>query len=95
MQLYNFSTDDDREERHRQMIQLGCRIRKLRIQGGLTQERLAELANTSPKYLGEIERGIKNPTVVLIKRLATALGVPICELLSEDYCPLRGGLIQR
>lgn len=51
---------------------------------------MAEMASINPKYLGEIERGIKNPTVLIAQRLATALGVPVCEILSKEGCPIKG-----
>jgi len=50
---------------------------------------VAELAGINAKYLGEIERGIKGPTVVIVEKIAAALDVPVCSLLSipERSCP--------
>lgn len=39
---------------------IGLRIRNYRIQSGLNQEQLAELAGCHPTYIGQIERGEKN-----------------------------------
>jgi transcriptional regulator with XRE-family HTH domain len=65
---------------------LGNKIRTIRRGKDLTQERVAGLAGINPKYLGEIERGEKNPTAVVIKRLSNALNVPPCQLFSAG-CP--------
>lgn len=42
---------------------IGLRIRNYRIQSGLNQEQLAELAGCHPTYIGQIERGEKNATI--------------------------------
>ncbi len=47
----------------------------------MSQEALAFEANIALNYLSEIERGKRNPTVLIIDRLATALGVPIVLLV--------------
>lgn len=61
---------------------LGARIRKLRKEAGFTQEELAEKADISMKYLGEIERGRGNPTLKNIEGLASVLGMEASELLN-------------
>jgi transcriptional regulator with XRE-family HTH domain len=47
-------------------------IRFHRRKANLTQEKLAELADLNPKYIGEIERGMKNISVDALMRIATA-----------------------
>ncbi len=47
----------------------------------LSQEELADLANIHRTYIGGIERGERNPTLTMIVRLASALGVPPAKLL--------------
>jgi len=89
MLFYNSLCDEDKGERSRIKKDFGRNIRSLRRQKGLTQEKMAELAGINPKYLGEIERGIKNPTALVVQRLASALGVPVCEILSKEGCPLK------
>ncbi len=61
----------------------GHRIKALRRFRGLTQEQLAERSSLSYKFIGEIERGVGNPTIDTIGKIATALGVPVAQLLSE------------
>lgn len=61
---------------------LGEKIRKLRINKGLTQEKLAELAGVDPKTVIEIEAGKReNPTVNTLDKLAKSLNVSLSEIL--------------
>jgi transcriptional regulator with XRE-family HTH domain len=60
----------------------GARIRELRIAKGYSQERLAELANMHWTYIGGIERGERNPTLVNIEKLAGAMEISLPELLT-------------
>lgn len=53
----------------------GFRIRELRISKKYTREELAELAEISPKFLYEIERGKKGFSADTLKRIANALSV--------------------
>jgi transcriptional regulator with XRE-family HTH domain len=52
-------------------------IRLYRKKAGLTQEQLAETADLNPKYIGEIERGMKNISVDALMRIAAATKTPI------------------
>jgi transcriptional regulator with XRE-family HTH domain len=64
---------------------LGTRIRELRKQRKLTQERLAELADIDISYLGNIERGRENPTVAVLEKLAAALSLMPHQLLNVEH----------
>ncbi len=78
------------------MERIAQNIKTIRKRKRLTQEVVAERAFLSHKYLGEIERGIKNPTAVVLQRLSKALAEPICVLISKDGCPYKDdGLPQR
>jgi transcriptional regulator with XRE-family HTH domain len=59
----------------------GQKVRELRMQRGLSQEKLAELARVHRTYVGMIERGEKNITLSNIHKLAVALKVPLNELM--------------
>jgi transcriptional regulator with XRE-family HTH domain len=59
----------------------GGNVRRLRLGQGLTQEQLAFEAEIDLTYLGGIERGRRNPSLLVITRLATALHVAPDELL--------------
>jgi transcriptional regulator with XRE-family HTH domain len=58
-------------------------IRKFRVGRGLSQEALAVDAAIDRTYIGRLERGQENPTVVILERLAGALGVAPADLLRE------------
>ena len=61
---------------------LGTVIRTLREAKGLSQVELAKRAKLARPYLIRLESGQqKNPSLVLLKRLAKALGVPVTQLL--------------
>jgi transcriptional regulator with XRE-family HTH domain len=57
-------------------------LRRLRVKRVLSQEALAVDAGIDRSYVGRIERGIENPTVETLDRLAKALGVAAAELLA-------------
>lgn len=67
--------DDPREA-------FGRRVRELRKERGLSQEKLAELAGLHYTYVGGIERGERNPALVNISRIAAALDVTLAELFA-------------
>lgn len=62
---------------------LGARVRDLRRSRGLTQEKLAEELEVSPRYLAGIERGERNLTLDSVDVLASQLGVDSTILLSQ------------
>lgn len=66
--------------RRRPLASFGQNVRRLRGLSGFTQERLADKADLDPTYISGIERGVRNPTLLIIARLAKALGVSLSEL---------------
>lgn len=63
---------------------LGKRIKFLREERHLTQEKLAEKANISLDYLGKIEVNINHPGLVTIFKIAKALGVQVKDLFEFE-----------
>jgi transcriptional regulator with XRE-family HTH domain len=61
----------------------GKNVRRLRQQRKLTQEQLAFDAEIDLTYLGGIERGERNPSLLVMARLAEALSVALPRLLTE------------
>lgn len=61
----------------------GARMRELRKARGLSQEELAFRCSLDRSYLGAIERGEKNVSLINIHRIAGALGVKAGELLGN------------
>jgi transcriptional regulator with XRE-family HTH domain len=68
----------------RRLILLFARnVRRLRLKKGITQEELAFEAEIDLTYVGGIERGKRNPSLLVMGRIANALSVPLVRLLSE------------
>jgi len=60
----------------------GKTIRHIRLERGLSQEKLAQYSNLHRTYLSDIERGNRNVSLENIVKLANALGVTLSELFS-------------
>jgi transcriptional regulator with XRE-family HTH domain len=60
---------------------LGQRLRALREQRRLSQERLGERSGLSGKFIGEVERGEKSISLDSLYRVAVALKVPLRDLV--------------
>ena len=63
---------------------VGTALAALRQQRGLTLDELSRLAGVSKSMLSQIESGQANPTVAVVWRLSTALGVALGDLLGES-----------
>jgi transcriptional regulator with XRE-family HTH domain len=62
---------------------LGDELRKAREKAGLTQEELSFAAKIDRTYVSQLERNLKSPTVDVLLRLCTALGVPASRLIAR------------
>ena len=62
----------------------GRNVRQLRKAKGMTQEALADEVELAVSYLGQIERGERNPTLSVVARFAEVLGVTPVELISPS-----------
>lgn len=62
---------------------IGSRIRELRNEAGLSQEKLADRCGVHRTYIGAIERGEKNITAKTAEKVGSALDVSIEELFSN------------
>jgi transcriptional regulator with XRE-family HTH domain len=60
---------------------VGTNIRRIRQTRGLTQEELAFRSEIDLTYLGGIERGRRNPSLLVMARIAEALSVRLTDLL--------------
>jgi transcriptional regulator with XRE-family HTH domain len=65
------------------LIRFGKKVREERLKKGLSQEDLASKAGVHRTYIGMIERGEKNITLVTIKKVAIALDLRINQLLND------------
>ncbi len=66
---------------------VGENFKRIRLLKGLTQEQFSELSGFSQQYISGLEGGRRNPTVVTLYELATALKVSHLDLLRQ---PTRG-----
>lgn len=66
---------------------VGRRVREERLKRGWTQEQLAEKTDSHISFVGQLERGIKKPSLVTIKKLADAFGTRAGDLLAEGPPP--------
>ena len=62
---------------------VGLNLKKLREEQGFSQESFADHCGLHRTYISGIERGVRNPTVVILDRIARALKVPAGHLLDE------------
>jgi XRE family transcriptional regulator, aerobic/anaerobic benzoate catabolism transcriptional regulator len=66
---------------------LGERVRTLRNQRGMTRKALAQHAKVSERYLAQLEAGLGNCSIVLLRRIARAIGLPVTQLVHEGAEP--------
>ncbi|MEQ9590705.1 MAG: helix-turn-helix transcriptional regulator [Parvibaculaceae bacterium] len=72
-------------------------LRKLRVTRGISQEALAVDAEIDRTYVSRLERGLENPTVAVLERLAGALSANITDFFVQPRAgekfpqPLKGG----
>jgi XRE family aerobic/anaerobic benzoate catabolism transcriptional regulator len=74
---------------------VGRRVRELREERTLTRRALAIQAEVSERYLGQLETGEGNISIMLLRRVAMALGVQIAELLETETDQRERGSIRR
>ena len=66
---------------------LGERVRILRNQRGMTRKALARHAKVSERYLAQLEAGLGNGSIVLLRRISRAIGLPVTQLVHEGSEP--------
>ncbi|TXN72841.1 helix-turn-helix transcriptional regulator [Methylobacterium sp. WL6] len=64
-------------------VRVGLNLQNARRQRGLSQEELAHLASVHQTYLSGVERGKRNPTIVVLDRIATVLDMDIEQLVQR------------
>jgi XRE family aerobic/anaerobic benzoate catabolism transcriptional regulator len=71
----------------RYLDRLGERVRRLRNQRGMTRKALAQHAEVSERYLAQLESGEGNCSIVLLRRIAHAIGVQLPQIVAEAADP--------
>ncbi|MGA2903070.1 MAG: helix-turn-helix transcriptional regulator [Candidatus Korobacteraceae bacterium] len=73
----------NRKKQSDSRLAFGRAVRKFRLQKGISQEKLAELAEIHRTYIGDVERGTRNISLVNMVRIAAALELPLSRLIQE------------
>jgi transcriptional regulator with XRE-family HTH domain len=68
------------KKRNPPLVTLGLNVRRRREELGLTQEKLAEKAELDQTYISGIERGLRNPGILNIAKLAKGLSMSTWQL---------------
>ncbi|MBY9084670.1 helix-turn-helix transcriptional regulator, partial [Paenibacillus sp. HN-1] len=63
---------------------VGSQIRNLRQERGISQEKLALIAGVNTSYVGQIERGIRSPTIDMLDKIAQALEVSVVDFFGSE-----------
>jgi len=56
---------------------VGGNVRRLREKQSISQEELADRAGLHRTYISGVERGVRNPTIIVLEKIADALGVDL------------------
>jgi XRE family transcriptional regulator, aerobic/anaerobic benzoate catabolism transcriptional regulator len=76
--------EDDNLPKWSYLAALGERVRNARARRGLSRKLLAADSGVSERYLAQLEAGQGNVSILLLRQIATALNLPLAELLAED-----------
>ena len=74
---------------------MGKRVREARERRGMSRRALSESAEVSERYLAQLEAGEGNASVVLLRRVAAALGASLTDLVGDNESPVEQRLIRR
>jgi XRE family transcriptional regulator, aerobic/anaerobic benzoate catabolism transcriptional regulator len=66
------------------LLSLGERLRDARMKRGMSRKLLATGSGVSERYLAQLEAGLGNVSILLLRQIATALELPLTDLLAED-----------
>ena len=61
-------------------IKFGLRLRQLRKEKGISQEELMVATGIHRTYLSEVERGIRNISIINVEKISLALGIDVMEM---------------
>jgi XRE family aerobic/anaerobic benzoate catabolism transcriptional regulator len=66
------------------LVALGERVRSLRARKGMTRKAFALASDVSERHLANLELGVGNPSVLVLRQIAQTLGSPMAELLGDE-----------
>ncbi|MES2675507.1 MAG: helix-turn-helix transcriptional regulator [Pseudomonadota bacterium] len=68
---------------NKQLKALAAKVKQVRNESDLSQEQLALIANVDRSFISRLERGIANPSYLMLLQIATALRKPLKEILPD------------
>lgn len=71
------------DSEQKQLSTLGQHLKQLRENKGYSQEKFAEKVDLDRTYISGLERGLRNPSFLILKKLANSLEINISELFEE------------
>jgi XRE family aerobic/anaerobic benzoate catabolism transcriptional regulator len=72
------------ERRDPFLVPLGEQVRSLRARKGMTRRALAAASAVSERHLANLERGVGNASILVLRQIAQALGCPLAEVLRDE-----------
>ena len=79
----NEARNAEAAERDPFMAAMGERVRLLRARRGMTRKTLATETGLSERHLANLESGVGNPSVQVLRQIATTLGCPLAEIIGD------------
>lgn len=83
MELTKAKTTKAKRDDQEALLNFGLRLKELREERGLTQLSLSFSCQVSPHYLSDVENGRRNPSLIILRRIAAAFELSLAELF--DY----------
>ena len=87
--------EEDRRTEEKITEAAAARIRQLRLEKGCSQEEVSLTAGINPAYYGQVERGLKCPTIDTLYKISLALDVSLPELVRVDMSAVQSSEIER
>lgn len=87
--------EEDRRTEEKITEAAAARIRQLRLEKGCSQEEVSLTAGINPAYYGQVERGLKCPTIDTLYKISLALDVSLPELMRVDMGAVQSSEIER
>lgn len=66
-------------------IAFGKRVKELRLQKGISQEKLANIAGVDRTYMTQVENGKRNLTIEKIRQICKGLNISLSDFFNSDY----------
>ncbi|MCX8097516.1 MAG: helix-turn-helix transcriptional regulator [Casimicrobiaceae bacterium] len=83
------------EQRDPFLVALGERVRMLRARRGMTRRQLASASEVSERHLANLELGVGNASILVLRQIARALGCTLSELFGDEMSSSPEGLLIR